>query len=151
MPYRKNRSTMISGHSKATLVGAFAIVFGVAQMICACMPASAMTAMDMAGPAAQHCEMPAADMAAMDMAEPGDPHDPDRDCPHCDGQVLFAVNMSAGSFAVLPDFPSGKLILAAPTDQSNPHSVMAPTAIAGLGWLDPPGQSPVTQKIRSLI
>ena len=142
---------MISGHSRATFLGAFVIVFGVAQMICACMPASAMTAMDMAGPVAQHCDMPAGDMAAMDMADQGDPHGPDHDCPHCDGQVLVAVNMSAGSFAVLPDYPSGKLVLPAPTDQSNLHSVMAPTAMAGLGWLAPPGQSPVTQKIRALI
>ena len=115
------------------------------------MPASAMTAMDMAGPAAQHCEMPAADMAAMDMADHDGPHDPDRDCPHCEDQASFVANMPAGPIAMLADISSSKMLLIAPADQPGARDVMAPTAMAGLGWLDPPGQTPVTQKIRSLI
>jgi len=142
---------MISGHSKAALIGAFAIVFGIAQMLCGCMSANAMTAMDMSDSVAQHCDMPATDMAAMDMADHGDPHDPDHDCPHCEGQVLFAANISAGPIALLPDFSSSKQVLIATADQPDVRSVMAPTAMAGLRWLDPPGQSPITLKIRSLI
>lgn len=148
------------GQFRSGLVTAFAVMFGVVQLICACLPDVTAPALSPIEAAPAH-QMSSHDMAAYsghDMSHStghSSPahtdHDHEENCSHCDVSTVIAASADIVPPAyTAPSYEEPVLIYnAAPS-----RAAMAETNLAGLRWLDPPrpltNPTPVTLKIRSL-
>jgi|GEM_PF-6727536 len=155
---------MLTGQIKAVFVVVFAVIFGAVQLACACTDANAASKsmQSMAMSVVQDSEHLGHDnhngnhpaqsnqqdrMPAHDHESDHDNHT--QDCGHCNGFDAYAAsNQSLVAAAPSPFFE--KTILAKPIARLTTPVKMAPTALAGLRWLDPPTPTPVTLKIRLL-
>jgi len=147
------------GYIRTGLVATLAVMFGIVQLLCACldMPeASAFTSqshsidqMDVA--ASTHHSVKMDDDQTTPETEHGD-HDHQADCSHCDDSAVATIT-SDSLPSVLTTYSADTTVYsnAAPLTRSN----MAATNLAGLRWLDPPRRlsspDPVTLHTRSLI
>ena len=150
---------MPMGHIRTGLVAAFAVIFGIVQLICACMPiAQSNNFVAMPNHAAH--QMSADNMtshAGHDLTAESPPihdhgeHDHQSDCSHCDDTVVFAINVDAvPTVFTIPTVYKTVFVEAAPIARAG----MAGTNLAGLRWLDPPrpltNPTPITLNTRSL-
>jgi len=157
---------MPSGHIRTGLVATFAVIFGIVQIVCACLPETTNVNLTSISSPASHQMM--ADMNGHDhnamksMLEEMEPsqgsnhdhgeHDHEADCSHCDNMVVLAVNADiAPSVVTTPTINNNNYLSVLPHTRAN----MAATNLAGLRWLDPPRQlsspDPVSLHTRSLI
>jgi hypothetical protein len=150
------------GHIRTGLVTAFAVIFGIVQIICACMP-SAQNSDFVDAPTQtvhQMSHMGAGDMAAHaghDMSAQSSSkhdhgeHDHQADCSHCDDTVVLAVNVDVAP-AVFTTPTVYKTVSVATVITT--RAGMAGTNLAGLRWLDPPrpltNPTPISLNTRSL-
>lgn len=162
---------MAAGQTRAFFALIVAVTFGVLQVLCACIPASAqamnhsMAHAEVTPGHAVHsghddtAVILIADMAAghapADMP-PGhcdpDPsgHDHVENCSHCDGANL--VSASADLPNATPAELGNPLVAVVSQSLPSPHRAgMAATNLASLRWRDPPRPSPVTLKTLALI
>lgn len=154
---------MLSGYIRSGFVLAFAVMFGIVQLICPCLPdatsaspvpTSSPVVHQMSGMGGHHMSelshhaMSDQDAPAHDHGE----HDHQVDCSHCDSAVVLAFNadISPSAFTIASEYTPSFVM---------PDSVyranMAGTNLAALRWLDPPrqltNQTPVSLHTRSLI
>jgi len=147
------------GNIRTGIVAAFAVMFGIVQILCACMdlpsaqmtePAQIVHQMSMGMSAHDHHGMMDAEQspATHDHGE----HDHEVDCSHCDDTAVLLVSaeLSPSVFTTPAKYKTAYF-------DKTPHTRadMAATNLSALRWLDPPrrayGQSPVTLHTRSLI
>lgn len=147
------------GHFRTGLVATFAVMFGIVQLLCACMnvPSAAAASPDAhtSNQMSMGCHDP---HAMMDMEEQGTPshdhgeHDHQADCSHCDDTVVLAVTTDfAPNIFTTPSTFKTAYFEPAPATRAG----MAASNLAALRWLDPPRRlsspDPVTLHTRSLI
>ncbi|WP_189499690.1 hypothetical protein [Algimonas arctica] len=154
---------MVSGYIKSGFVLAFAIMFGIAHLICPCLPdaSSASTVPTSLSAVHQMSNMDEHDLpepSYHDMIKQSDPehdhgeHDHQADCSHCDGAVVlvFSADVSPSAFTSASEYTPTH-VMPSSTHRAN----MAGTNLAALRWLDPPrqltSQTPVSLHTRSLI
>lgn len=143
------------GQFRSGLVAAFAVMFGVVQLICACLPdviAPALSSID-AAPAHHMAAHTGHDMthntgqSSPDHTE----HDHEESCSHCDNSTVITASADIAPPAYIgPSYDEPVFTFSAAPSRA----AMAETNLAGLRWLDPPrpltNPTPVTLKIRSL-
>ena len=147
------------GHIRAGLVAAFAVMFGIVQLLCACMDMPSAAAVQSQSHAPHQMNLSGQDHhAMMETADLGAPthdhgeHDHEADCSHCDDTVVLAVTAD-----IMPNiFTTATVFKTAYFERtSDTRADMAATNLAGLRWLDPPRRlsspDPVTLHTRSLI
>lgn len=147
------------GHIRTGLVAAFAVMFGIVQLLCACMDMPSAAAFSADTHASHQMSMSGPDHhAMMNMTEQDRPshdhgeHDHEADCSHCDDTVVLAVtgDIAPSVFTTPSAFKTAYFDLAPDT-----RAGMAATNLAALRWLDPPRRlsspDPVTLHTRSLI
>jgi hypothetical protein len=154
---------MLSGYLRSGLVLAFAVMFGIVQLICPCLPDAPSASPVLTSSSFVH-QM--SGMGRHDLSEPShhamseqdapahdhDEHDHQADCSHCDGAVVLAFNadISPSAFTTASEF-TPTYVMPASVHRAN----MAGTNLAALRWLDPPrrlsSQTPVSLHTRSLI
>jgi len=154
---------MLTGNLRSGFVLAFAIMFGVVQLICPCLPDSPSASPVPASSSAvhqmssmgghgmskrSHYAASEQDAPAHDHGE----HDHQADCSHCDGSVVlaFSADISPSAFTTASEY-SPTYVVPISVYRAN----MAGTNLAALRWLDPPrqltSQTPVSLHTRSLI
>jgi len=153
--------SMIQGYARTVSLTTFAALFGIVQMFCACLAASASvlpTEMTHAVQmdhgqmdhrmghdhgAAHEENLPAPSRSHGD-------HDKGNGCEHCDGDTVMA--MAAGFASSLAQFTPApeKMIVNIFASVLRMHADLVPDMLMGLRWLDPPHETPVTLKIRLL-
>ena len=155
---------MISGSVRPVLISLFAVLFGVVQLFCVCMSASATPLnIQETAPQTQVVSFGLAHSVVGGTASIGDhgedhnsPHDHDsehehlEDCAHCNGLDVVAASSDQGVLATMPAPSYEKAILPKTVERPITPALMAPAALGGLRWLDPPRPTPVTLKIRLL-
>lgn len=147
------------GHIRTGLVAAFAVMFGIVQLLCACMDMPSAAAVSPQSHSSHQMSMSGQDHHAMtDMAELSAPshdhgeHEHEADCSHCDDTVVLAitVDIAPSVFTTPSSFKTAYFDRASDT-----RAGMAATNLAALRWLDPPRRlsspNPVTLHTRSLI
>lgn len=150
---------MPSGHIRASLVAAFAVIFGIVQLVCACMDMtgteaaasqSHMSHQMSAGDQVHHAMV---DMDAQERLIRGHgEHEHKADCSHCDDTAVPAATVDATPyiFTKPATLKTHYYDLAADT-----RADITTANLAGLRWLDSPrrlpGLDPVTLNTRSLI
>lgn len=151
---------MISGSLRPVLISAFAVLFGVAQILCACMSAQAAPVaqpMSQVSTTAQsqfglfHSVLASHDVEApMDHANDQHDHGGEHasDCTHCEG--YSAVSQSGDGNLTVANLSHSldKAVLPSALPNSGTRAKMSPSALAGLRWLDPPNETPISLKIR---
>lgn len=159
---------MPTGHLKAGIVVIFAVMFGVVQLICACMPQSDLAnslnaPMQMTSSAGEHAHMDHNQVVNSHGAEEAShnhndasKHDHDNgcddgaaNCSHCAADVVLSAALDQAPPSVITTQSKAALVHTKQTP-SQYYASMAPSNLAGLRWLDPPRQSPVTLKTRLL-
>tara|TARA_R110002020_G_scaffold234869_2_gene446981 strand:+ start:3061 stop:3513 length:453 start_codon:yes stop_codon:yes gene_type:complete len=147
------------GHIRAGLVAAFAVIFGIVQLLCACIDISNVAEILPQSSASHQMSINGHDHHAMiNMSEQhttshdhGE-HNHETDCSHCDDTVVLA-----GTADVTPSVFTKPTVLKTAYIDKAPvkRADMAATNLAGLRWLDPPrrlpSSNPVTLHTRSLI
>jgi len=144
---------------KAGVIAAFAVIFGIVQILCACMdmpstqadvPAKALQHMSMEMSGQEHHAM--TDPAQNSMSHDHGEHDHKVDCSHCDDTVVLAVSadISPNVFTTPASYKTAFYDRVPDT-----RADMAATNLSGLRWLDPPRRdvslTPVTLHNRSQI
>ena len=155
------RQVMLMVHIRTGLVVAFAVMFGIVQLICACLPEVQSTNFIATQSQVSHHMSTNKDgqdhhsvVDISDQAAPShdhDDHDHEVDCSDCDYTVILAVNVDlAPSVFTTPAVYQTSYLDFSPVTLAD----MAATNLAGLRWLDPPrtktSPSPVLLKTRSL-
>ena len=147
------------GHIRAGLIAAFAVLFGIVQLLCACMDIPSVAEVSPQSSASRQMNMNGHDYHAMiNMSEQhttshdhGE-HDHKTDCSHCDDTVVLAGTADVTpSVFTEPTVSKTAYIDKLPVTRAD----LAATNLAGLRWLDPPrrlsSSNPVTLYTRSLI
>jgi hypothetical protein len=150
---------MLMHKIRLATIGFVALMFGVVQVLCACSaqttPMSFQTDMVQSATIDAH--------AHNDMAKHEPPsisfehhhnqgHDHNgNDCAHCSGDLAFASSSDGASASKMaaPSHDIKTLLrsIAAPNTPAN----LAPSALGGLRWLDPPRPTLISQKVLLLI
>lgn len=154
---------MISGSLRPVLISTFAVLFGLAQIFCGCISAQASTA-NYAGSQAplelqsqfgfSHNIMNQLDMSedhsGSDHNNDGHDHNDQHaeDCTHCDGYVGVTQASDSNPSAAIPSPSIEKAALPNLIQPPQARANIAPSALAGLRWLHPPNETPITLKIR---
>ncbi len=147
------------GHFKTGLAAAFAIMFGVVQLLCACMDIPNAEPLSPQSHASHTMTMGGHDHAAMTKMAERVPashdhgeHQHKADCSHCDDTAfILAASAIAPIVLTSPTFPKAAYI------DSSPIAVtlIDVANLTGRRWLDPPGPAsnptPVALHTRSLI
>ncbi|GHA94086.1 hypothetical protein GCM10009069_16520 [Algimonas arctica] len=164
---------MALGQMKALISIAVATLFGVMQIVCACLPAATSAdllptsasshtshmAMSKAGMSAQsHGEHSAhgTSIMAMDMddadreSRADDDHDHAMDCVHCDTDLTNASVSDIPTPSVV-DVPQPELVFVMADPTPRYRAGMAATNLSGLRWRDPPRSTPVSLNTLALI
>jgi hypothetical protein len=136
-----------------------AVIFGIVQILCVCSaqaaPLSPQTAtMPMVhNDAYVHHENTAHDQLPSEIEHHHDQgHDHDgNDCAHCSGDLAFASSADGASASKMAASSSDlKTLLSSIAAPSTPAN-LAPSALNGLRWLDPPRPTLISQKVLLLI
>lgn len=149
------------GHIRSGLVAAFAVMFGIVQLLCACVDVPDRSALTPQSHTSHQMSTTGQDHhGVLNIAERSVPahdhgehdHGHAADCSHCDEIVVLAVNVDiAPSIFTTPAVYKVAYFDRAPDTRAD----MAATNLAGLRWLDPPRRlsstDPVTLHTRSLI
>lgn len=147
------------GYIRAGLIAAFAVIFGIVQLLCACMDVPGTEVVSPQSRSTTHIAMSdrhhhtVLDMAGQDVpSHDHGNHDHEADCSHCDDAVILATTAdTASSFLTMPsDFKATCFDRVLDT-----RANMEATNLVGRRWLDPPKRmsspDPVILHNRSLI
>jgi len=139
---------MPTGYIRSGLIAAFAIMFGILQLTCACLSIVPHTNQAIAP---SHSTHQMNDMSAHKSSHDHDGPDHQAVCSHCDEKVVLALNVDvAPKVFTTPTFYRD--VYSTPSFVPGPQ--MAATNLAGLRWLNPPrplsSLSPVKLNTRSL-
>jgi hypothetical protein len=148
------------GNFRPVLVSVFAVLFGLAQLLCACMSVQAAPMNHSVTHVAEHPQAEFGLFHAVMGAEESQAtsehtnghqnHDGDHaeGCTHCDG--YSAVTPIADNIlTVSAELPSlDKVIITTSLHRPKTRADMSPSAMAGLRWLDPPRDTLVSLLIR---
>ena len=143
-------------YARLLSISVFAVLFGVVQVFCVCVMASATPLSANNAPGAQthqqaahHQTMPHTSESKQ-MPADGHGHDEGAACAHCDGDVSVATIVEFAPASLLSAPSSEKIALLGFKDSVQTRANMASTALAALRWLHPPTITPVTLKVLSL-
>lgn len=164
---------MASGQTKALIAIAVAVMFGVMQIVCACMPVgniaemtdvvSSQHASHMPTPGGHHSVATQNEhmghgapsvMVAManvdDSSREHGEHDHATDCAHCDSSITNSSSADVPTPSVY-DLPQPDFLIATADPTPLHRAGMAATNLSGLRWRDPPRPTPVSLKTLALI
>ncbi|WP_017932079.1 DUF2946 family protein [Robiginitomaculum antarcticum] len=143
------------GYIRAGLIAAFAIMFGIVQLICACMPVASGGIMA-AHPSFATDHMSSHDMNQMANNDASPPnhgqHEHKAKCSHCDDTVALSVILDTTPYVYnVPTIYVARYSLPAP----RVYAFVADINRSGLRWHNPPrplsSPGPVKLQTRSLI
>lgn len=142
-----------------TLIPFVAVIFGIVQILCVCsaqatpLPPQTNTMLMVHNDAYVHHDEAAHDQLPSEIEHhhnQGHDHDGD-DCAHCSGDLAFASSYDGASASKIAapsnDIKTLLRSIAAPNTPAN----LAPSALRGLRWLDPPRPTLISQKVLLLI
>lgn len=138
------------GHIRSGLVAAFAVMFGIVQLLCGCIDVPDASSTTPQSHTSYQVSMTGQDLSVAEQSALIDDHAVD--CSDCDEIVVLAVNVDiAPSIFTTPAVYKVAYFDRAPDTRAD----MATTNLAGLRWLAPPRRlsstDPVTLHTRSLI
>lgn len=143
----------------------FAVLFGVAQLFCACISAQAapVSHADTHASSVTQSQFglahsilgeltPTSDQSEGKNESHSGHHDGDHadDCSHCEGYVALSPSSDTVTNFTIPSPSPEKTTLPILIQRPKARANMSPSALAGLRWLHPPTETPVTLKIRLL-
>lgn len=163
MTLRSSKVNMlIHGMYRSVFVSLVAILFGVVQILCACLPANASTPMQSAEPAAYEVvSIGLAHSILGDSDERSAPTHPDdhapegehehaNDCTHCDTSDSYLMNAEQNIAPSIHSADTQKIVWSVGDLNTQARANFAPSALAGLRWLHPPAPTLVQLKIKLL-
>ncbi len=148
---------MLMSQVRIATIGFVAVMFGVVQILCACTaqaaPASpqAVTMQAASGDSHGNHDMAMHGHSSKNTEKNQGHHHDGGDCAHCSGDLALASSSDGASalktVAASSDLKTFLSSVAAPITPAN----LAPSALDGLRWLDPPRPTLTSQKVLLLI